>query len=303
MVAHCITLPTYIYPWAAVVGPDNPRTAYHFDLPASGRDGTVPPRPTNRPAGALQLEVASQDHIVATINASSTLLGLDAWNESVRDAGVLQAITVVPVEITYQDRTDSVVVLMTEDGATRLANWRCNAGVFAAWDLLYEFTRTGSTRARSFIADINRIVDTHTPESISDEDAARLRSAVVPVSIILGFEPDDATQSGGLVEALASFKGQLHIAQPEPWPPGTQRDEQLLEALAALYDPSGHDFDWRTGRLTPEEAVALGLSPEVDDALAVLVDLAPYHQGVNNAIRRLNAAEPQRGAEDPDGGC
>jgi hypothetical protein len=287
-----VCLDTYVYTFAALVGTDNPRTAVEYQLPARGGAAATPlPRPTDRPGGGLLLNVPSPDAFVDAVErATQSLVGLDVWNDSISESGVLQPVTLVPVEIHHDDGTPPIHLLQTEDGATRLAVAQSYGDLTSAWDLAYEFTRPGSNRPRTFIADVRRLVAQYTPTTISGSDQARLRSAVIPVRIVLRVEPDPDT-SLSLVEALAQYKGQLHIAHAEEWPEGAQRDEQLLEALGALYPRSEIAYRWRSGLLTPTQAAEAGLSPYLDDlGLAILSDLAPHNAAVTQAIRRLKKA-------------
>ncbi|MFI7148197.1 hypothetical protein ACIBO2_25075 [Nonomuraea sp. NPDC050022] len=198
-----------------------------------------------------------QQHVWQTI---SVTLHLNSYEESILSRRVTRALIAHPVVIEFEDHTDSLNVIATRDGITRLASaWKVLAGPSAtpsdAADLAvkvlfaepssHEGTSLQDRMARGRAAYREQLRQEHQRESESEGLSLRkiqiAQTYLMPVHLTVGVE---ALSSGALApedvfdDAVRSILASVHV-EFKPWDESAQNLEVVTRALK-LFAQSRH---------------------------------------------------------------
>jgi hypothetical protein len=245
--------------WAPHIStyPTNMRAAYEKPFPVAGLEGQGEkaryrplhdPEPRSADAPGLLLEAESREQVAWTFDRLAAFLkGQNDWSDSIREHGVMAAITLVPITIRHEDGSAERVVLGSGDGSSRVSS---------SHEILDEHTSslayTDDRRRRQIVADVIGGLAT---DPSDDEWIDKANALAVPARIILGLI--DVEGGGDLARAVDFYVGQVHVEPPKAWDDDAKGDARALSALHVLEErglitPLRRAYLW--GDLTPDEA-------------------------------------------------
>jgi hypothetical protein len=258
-----------------VIDPTNPRTVGATDYPASAarsarakywvpRDLNIDPM---RPA-ELRLDAGSrQDMIDALDDAKSVLRDENPLAPSIAVNGVFFPLIVMPWIILTEDDAPPAAVLVARDGSSRLNGAQENLGI-APSDPLYGPV-SDLRRMRSSAKEIADIILRPQGE-ISDEDAAKAHSLMIPARIIVAYEPDPGSKVN-LLDVVDELVALVHLDRPTPWSPPSEANKRADIVLAELVDEgvlSRSMAEYFAGMLDRTRAEQIGFPAKADERAA-----------------------------------
>jgi hypothetical protein len=236
--------------------------------------------PTDAPDGSARLELSAEEqgHLMWSLERSvKFLLENNDISTSIAHQGVLQHVTVVPIRTTFDDGSDSIVMLGTVDGSSRTTSAHHVLGLTPD-DVVLKFAH--DERAfRAYVSAIQSALDRPLDE-VSEEDAHRLRALQVPARIFLDYEADPAAPVG-FAKAVESYVHLIHVEPPKPWDTAASIDARAASVLGELEAQSVITRKRRLyleGMYTPKEARAANYFGEADERALELVSLMSSEQ-------------------------
>jgi hypothetical protein len=298
---------TSVWAPAALIYPTNARTLPAFSYPIEERGGRRIPlqKPVVAADDARELTMSVRDR-AELVGALDLELGyLRDHNDlfsSISEHGVREPLTLIPLMIEFGSRAhdklrstgpgstshdSSLCLLAAVDGSSRVA------AVYQAQELEPNevvFHLGGNDRLlRQRVQRVLALL-TQDVQDLETEDLARLRTLVLPAAIIVGFRPDPDSQMD-LSGAIDSRLGSLHIDPPKEWSTASRIDVQADTVLQLLIDKgriTESEGEWLAGRLTADEATALGFPRWPDVRAARLLQVVQkYKRTVGDALRSL----------------
>ena len=283
--------------WATALVPYlvNNREASARHFPAGVKIGTTEAAlflPLRPPIGAadgsacLAISATKPDHLVWSLERSAKfLLDHNDLTASIAEQGVMQHVTVAAIDAVFESGDQTVTMLGTLDGSSRINSAHANLGLTPN-DVVFRLPRDPRSH-RQFIAQILDKLDQPTTEVGMDE-LARLRSLEIPARIFVRFEPDPVTPVT-YAKAVDSFVHLVHVEPPKPWDDAGSLDAKADSVLNELHN-RGQITPVRKayfeGMLSPDEASASKLSPHLDErALEIVAVVSSEKQAVHKAVR------------------
>jgi hypothetical protein len=285
-----------------IVDPINPRTIGATDYPASStrtarakywgpRDLTTDPgRPTE-----LRLRGGSrQDVMDALDDAKGVLRDHNPLSESIAANGVFFPVIAMPWLIVTDDGPP-VAALVTRDGSSRLNGAQENLGV-APFDPIYGPV-SDPRRSRSIVKEISELVQ-KSQDEISNAQAARAHSLMIPARIIVAYEPDPGSEDD-LLDVVDELVALIHLDRPTPWSPPSEankRSDIVLGELVEERQLSRRQAEYFAGMLDRSNARADGLTVFPDERAAEILKYfttstqTPVGKAISRGIRGLTRA-------------
>ncbi|MBF6174434.1 hypothetical protein [Nocardia blacklockiae] len=263
---------TYIYPAAGT-------TAYIEDLQVADdvRSGT---------AEMIRKTKSFKGLARVMENAMRKTAKANELHPPINEQGIMDAPFGVMEVIKFEDGS-SIAVPCVREGSSRVSHAHVCLGVEPK-DTLQKFVAS-STAIKRMISDLNALV-AGPAKSLTDEHMAKIRCAVSPFMLIVGFRADTEGEVD-LGEAIKVKVAQEHLNAKRDWTPAAKDSAMADDCLRAVDDAGvlkdNYEFQWLAGRLIRKEAIEHGVQRHPDDRFARLVYLfSTTEPKVRDAIRR-----------------
>jgi hypothetical protein len=276
-------VPADAYTARLIADPTNPRIGTMLPYPMAVPPGSderarFAPVGDARAAGSLEveLEVESLDVLAWHLDRAMTeTIRQNTPRPSIANHGVMEAALAVATVIKEPDG-NATGLLMVREGSSRLSHAQRILGVSARDALV------GNTAAaqRTLIAELNAIANS-SASVVTDEQAARVRVATIPVEIVIGVEPDPG-RSLSIHDAVAAKVGQDHLNHKKQWDEPAKDvllGDRVLVVLRDAGDIGVSKYLWLSGRLTKQQIADAGLPAHSDDRWAELVYIVTTRRG------------------------
>ncbi|MFH8748384.1 hypothetical protein ACH4GK_19005 [Streptomyces rimosus] len=266
----------------------------------------------NRPSAIVQYRYDDLDHlrnhVWQTLHAT---LSINSYTTSILTRSVTRNLITHPVEIAFEDGTESIHVLTVRDGLTRLASaWAVLAGhgadpaevaSLATDALLANVSKAGkdvepglggrlaASRAR-WRQELRQEFDDEVAGAVPGLRAAQIaQSYVVPAQIAVGVEghkgrllsPEDIFD-----DAIRSILASVHVEFKE-WDPAAQNVEVITRALKRIIQQD--DPRWNTAELQDVYGLAVGRIPVTKLPQVFGGDPAPPGDALWRAVYLISA--------------
>lgn len=249
-----------------------------------------------------------RNHVWQTIHAT---LSLNSYAASILTRSVTRNLIVHPAEITFEDGTESIHVLVVRDGITRLASaWAVQAGDDAdpgevatlATEALFGGTSTPGTAAGPGLGQQLIAGRVRWRQGLRKEFEDELKGAVpgprvaqiaqsyaVPAQITVGVEghegrvlsPEDIFD-----DAIRSVLASVHV-EFKPWDAAAQNVEVITRSLKRVIQQG--DPRWNTAELQAVYGLAVGRIPVTELPQVFGGDQAPPGTALWRAVYLISA--------------
>lgn len=285
-----------------VVDPINPRTVGATDYPASAtrsprakywapRDLTADPE---RPS-ELRLNGGTREDVMDALDdARAVLRDHNPLSDSIAANGVFFPVIAMPWQIVTEDGPP-VAALVTRDGSSRLNGAQENLGI-APFDPLYGPV-SDPRRSRGIVKEISELVQ-RSQEEISDEQAAKAHSLMIPARIIVAYEPDPGSDAD-LLDVVDELVALIHLDRPTPWSPPSEANKRSDIVLAELVEEgqlTRRQAEYFAGMVDRTDASDHGLHERADERAAEILKYftsgtqSPIGKAISRGIRGLTRA-------------
>jgi hypothetical protein len=260
-----------------LIDPVNPRTVGSIDYPAaapfgarakfwSPRDLSVDP---DTP-GELVFHAGSPEALADALDdAKGVLRDQNALAESISLNGIFFPLTVMPWRIKF-DGSDDVSCLVAHDGSSRLNGSQENLSIAPSDPILGAVS--DPRRSRSVVAETATLIE-RPQRKISSAEAARAHSLMVPVRIIVDYEPDRGADAS-LLDVVDEFVSLVHLDPPMPWSApaeGHKRADIVVEQLRREGVLDQRLAEYFAGMIDMKSAAAMRLPSQPDERAAKIV--------------------------------
>jgi hypothetical protein len=287
-----------------IVDPINPRTVGATDYPASAVHSArakywAPRDLTVDAARRCELRLSGgtrQDVMDALDDAKSVLRVENPMSASIAANGVFFPLIVMPWIIdTAGDGLPPVAALVARDGSSRLNGAQENVGISPS-DPLYGVV-SDPRRSRGMVKEISDLIGRR-QEEISNEQAARAHSLMVPARIIVGYDPDPGSDVD-LLDVVDELVALIHLDRPTPWSPPSEANKRADIVLAELVEErllSRRKVESFAGMVDRTEAEQAGLASKPDERAAEILHFfksgtqTPIGKAISRGIRGLTRA-------------
>ncbi|MGW2742642.1 hypothetical protein [Streptomyces sp. NPDC001450] len=265
-----------------------------------------------RPGAIVQYRYESlahlRNHVWQTVFAT---LHINSYATSILTRSVTRNLITHPVEITFEDGTEPIHVLVVRDGITRLASaWAVQAGhdadhaevaTLATEALLGKESATGAAagpglgqrlavgRAR-WRQDLRKEFDEEMKGAAPGLRTAQIaQSYVVPAQIAVGVEGHDGrvlSPEDIFDDAIRSVLASVHV-EFKQWDPAAQNVEVITRALKRIIQQG--DPRWNTADLQAVYGLAVGRIPVKELPQAFGGDPAPPATALWRAVYLISA--------------
>jgi hypothetical protein len=257
-----------------LIDPVNPRTVGSIDYPAAAavgarakfwgpRDLSVDP---DTP-GELVFYARSPEGLADALDdAKGVLRDQNALADSVALNGVFFPLTVMPWRIRFDDGSE-LSCLVARDGSSRLNGSQENLGIAPSDPVLGAVA--DPRRSRAVVAETAALIE-RPQQKISLAEAARAHSLMVPVRIIVAYEPDPGADAS-LLDVVDEFVALVHLDPPTPWSPpaeGHKRADIVVEQLRREGMLSQREAEYFAGMMDMKSATARRLPSHPDERAA-----------------------------------
>jgi hypothetical protein len=295
--------------WATAAAPYvvNNREASDRHFPAGVKIGSTeaarfrPLRPpTDGPDGAATLEITASEprHLVWSLERSAKFL-LDNNNltDSIAVQGVMQHVTLAVVDVTFESGDDSVTMLGSIDGSSRINSAHAVLGV-TPQETVFGYPRHERAH-RQYIS--NLLDNLERPATAVDaDDVKRLRALEIPARIFVKFEPDPVAPIT-FTKAVESFVHLVHVEPPKPWDEAASLDAKADSVLSELRNRgliTPKRKLYLEGMLTPDEAKAAKYAQHLDErALEIVATISNEQTNHRRAVREGVLLVSRRGGQ------
>lgn len=260
-----------------VIDAVNPRTVGSIDYPAAAafgarakfwgpRDLALDP---DTPAELVFHARSPNELADALDDAKGVLRDQNPLAESIALNGVFFPLTVMPWRIKF-DNGDEISCLVARDGSSRLNGSQENLGIGPSDPALG--TVSDPRRSRAVVADTSALIE-RPQQKISTAEAARAHSLMVPVRIIVAYEPDPGSDAS-LLDVVDEFVALVHLDPPMPWSPpaeGHKRADIVVEQLRRERVLDQRLAEYFAGMIDMKAAAARRLPSHPDERAAKIV--------------------------------
>ncbi|MGV9411748.1 hypothetical protein ACWDOP_17690 [Nocardia sp. NPDC003693] len=273
--------------------PENPRNAAEYLYAMAG---ALPGSGDSAVSSSIRSDQA--ELIRSAASPEALLKDLDIAMEKTRkantpyppigDQGIMDAPFGVMVVMEFQDGSAPIAVPCVKEGSTRISHAHKILDV-SAEDTVMRLPGSAAPMTR-FIELINELVAM--PESDqSDETRGKIRCAIAPFTLIVGFEADRTEDDLDLAEAIKVKVAQEHLNTKQDWSVPAQHSVLADECLQAVFNGSllnsSDEYQWLLGKMSRSDALAAGLGHHPDDRFARLIYLfTTPEKHVHDVIRR-----------------
>jgi hypothetical protein len=259
-----------------LIDPVNPRTVGSIDYPAAAdhgarakfwgpRDLSVDP---DTP-GELVFHASSPEALADALDdAKGVLCDQNSLAESISLNGVFFPLTVMPWRIKFDDDVE-ISCLVARDGSSRLNGAQENLGIAPSDPALGAVS--DPRRSRAVVAETAALIG-RPQQKISSVEAARGHSLMVPVRIIVAYEPDPGADAS-LLDVVDEFVALVHLDPPAPWSPpaeGHKRADIVVDQLRREGTLAPLLAEYFAGMIDMKSAAARQLSSHPDERAATI---------------------------------
>jgi hypothetical protein len=288
--------------------PVNPRQASRLHYPIEVSPGSteaaryaplteiVSPPSVNE----LLLNVENREHAVwAYDRLIEYLKELNDLAPRIAKETVVSPVVLAPATIKANDDADSITLLTSVDGSSRITAAQRILGVTGV-DVLYRFP-SDRRALNDRIAKVRQVYDRSEIE-VTEEEVERARVLNIPAFVIVGFEPDHPDVEVDFATAVRSYIGLTHVDPPKPWDEAGRLDTYAAAVLDALRsdDRITHaEHDYYAGLIPVNQLKEKGFADNMDARAARLVHLAlrprpVIYEITGRAIRRVSQKSQAR---------
>lgn len=304
------TIDVEVFSCGVLPFPANPRTVGTRRYPAAGEPVADAPLPAevyaaappaddakHPPAIDIHVRDAASLASLTSANAQAILVGNNLV-DSISHQGVLNPVFGVVARVLLEDGSSTCVVVAA-DGSSRItATHRVLelTSTQALYPFAEEIQHGVSTQFERYVQGVLREVEqiegkVERTQSLALLEA-RQRALVVPMVIVVGWEP--AREEPADVLALVRSKlGLVHVSGPKLWELASQSDamaDSVLDTLARSSMIDSVQYRWLSGQMSPAEASQNGLphlSDEWSVAVCAMILDEQKKRVVNRGIRQI----------------
>lgn len=305
-------LDTLVWSSAIVAYPTNNRLARGRFYPAGVEPGSSeaaryrplrPPRDVASADSALALEAQDQGHLLWSLERSAQFLAdNNDLSDSIASQGVMVPVTIAVTVATFVDGGESLVLLTTPDGSSRVSGAQTVLGL-TPHDVIVRLQQDDRAY-RQLLSQTLTALD-RPASDVSEDDVRRLRALQIPARILLRYEPDP-TAPVTFAKAVDHYVHLVHVEPPTAWDEAGSLDAKADSVIAQLEShgvvtPAKRAY--LEGMLTPKEARAKRFPTEADErALEMVALLSSEKTKVKRAVRAgmLELSPDGRGVKKED---
>lgn len=273
--------------------PENPRNAAQYLYPMAGAvpgsgDPAISSRTRSEPAELIR-EVSSPSALLKELEvAMDKTRKANTPHPRIEDQGIMDAPFGVMVVVEFADGSQPIAVPSVKEGSTRISHAHRILEVTAEDTVIH--LPTSSTPMSRFIDEINSLVEMPRAD-LSDEACGKIRCAIAPFTLIVGFEADDSSEGPDLAEAIKVKVAQEHLNTKQDWSVQAQHSVLADECIQAAFNggllSGSAEYQWLLGKVSRSDAAAAGFGRHPDDRFARLVYLfTTPDKRVHDLIRR-----------------
>lgn len=301
--AELLAIRVEVYTSRVIADATNPRTLNDMVFPAAvapGSDQRAPFTPLEPPtSNGFDFTIAASglEHLCWALNAAmAASLKASTPRPPIGEQGVMEPPIALPARIADSRGKVIAGAVLVREGSTRVSVAQSILRLDAS-ALLRQYI--DDRTQRDLIDELNAVAQS-SASTISNEDAARVRVATMPIDLVVGVEPD-AGSDVTFGEAVAAKVAQDHLNHKAEWKSAAKEVHLGEQCLISLHEESLLTDDqkaWLAGRLSAQQTVD-DVARTEDDRWAQLVWLfttrtRPYSVVVRRPIATVLEREDGR---------